>query len=350
MDQKRRLLKLIIIALSFLIALIIIIDLVVYTSRGKPPSQIVTSTTHTDLTTSEVYTSAESSDHSDTTTSESITEATITEATNTAPPTPSPTPSETLPTDFSNGLLDTAIDWLYEKGVNMEQISFVYRNLESGEVVSYREDARYTAASTIKLVMNLYTYDQIQAGTILPGLLLQYNREMDYEAGSGGTSQAEDGEEFPIVELLRRSIVYSDNAATNMIFRYWRERPESLSLSTRMDQAYGINYSDNGTLSAAEGDLLLNHLISNPNANPYYELLEEHMRQSIVKNLATDQIPGTVDILNKYGRFGQNLHDIGLVYENGAYSFSIYSYGQEGSRQLLSDLGYMFYIYHQNSD
>ena len=59
---------------------------------------------------------------------------------------------------------DTKMAWLEnflrDKGIQSDQIGFVYKNLYTGESFEYRADDVFVAASTIKVPMAMYTIDQ----------------------------------------------------------------------------------------------------------------------------------------------------------------------------------------------
>ena len=193
--------------------------------------------------------------------------------------------------------------YLYEEDLASDQVSMVYIDLKSGKRYSYNSDTVYVAASTIKVPMAMYTYDRVQAGDVRLDLQLRYSEMSDYEEGAGSLQfTIVDGDTYLLGELIELAIRESDNIATNMIFRYWRERPEGISLSTRMNQAYGLNYDSVASINADEMATVLERLYRNPDENPYYEHLIELMKQTSFDEYATKLLPDGI-YAHKYGLF-----------------------------------------------
>lgn len=92
-------------------------------------------------------------------------------------------------------------------------------DLNSGQSLGINENEVFHAASTFKLPLNLFLYEQIAAGRVDPKKKLAYLPQ-HYEGGSGILQSGAPGELFTIAALSKYSIVYSDNVATNMLLDY----------------------------------------------------------------------------------------------------------------------------------
>ncbi len=115
-----------------------------------------------------------------------------------------------------NDLLSQLVDVLRnEKGT----YGVYLIDLKSGHWLGINHEEPFHAASTFKLPANLYLYEQIAAGRISPQTTLTY-RKGHYETGTGLLQYRPVGSKFTIAALVRYSIVYSDNVATNILLSY----------------------------------------------------------------------------------------------------------------------------------
>ncbi|MGI6545915.1 MAG: serine hydrolase [Fastidiosipilaceae bacterium] len=255
--------------------------------------------------------------------------------------------SDTSDPDQNTSLTERSLDevllsYCAEQGIE-DSLSYVYKNLETGSVVSHRADVGYPAASTVKLAMALYCYDRATAGDLDLDQSLTYDETRDWEAGAGLLAGATDGDQFTISQLLSSAIIHSDNIATNMIFRYWRETGSSLS--TRIDDAYGLDYSDGGILTAAQGIALLERAYRNPDDNPYYDRLLNDLLNSTWDDYTTHDLP--VATANKYGSLRCCHHELSIVYADTPYLLSVYSASLERPQANLRRIGRLVYDWHQ---
>ena len=89
-------------------------------------------------------------------------------------------------------------------------------DLKTGQICGVNEDTVFHAASTFKVPVNLYLFQQITEGKINPQKKLIYKAK-HYEGGTGILQYKKYGSSYTIQELAKYSIVYSDNVATNML-------------------------------------------------------------------------------------------------------------------------------------
>lgn len=230
-------------------------------------------------------------------------------------------------------------NFLRDKGIQSDQIGFVYKNLYTGESFEYRADDVFVAASTIKVPMAMYTIDQALAGQVSLDKKLRYKSEQDFEGGSGSIQHSiEEGDTFSVDRLLRLAIQESDNIATNMIFRYWHERPEGVSLSTRMNLAFGMQYDGQASVTPRQMANVIERLYLSQESNPYYETLKAVMELTTFDDYATKLLPDGI-YAHKYGTYADYTNDIGIVYADQPYIFSIYAKNLPNPSEILSELG-----------
>ena len=89
-------------------------------------------------------------------------------------------------------------------------------NLTSGQAFGLNDKESFTAASTIKLPVNLYLYKLAAEKKINLNQLLTYTEDF-YEEGTGSIQYDEFGTEYSLKELSMQSIIISDNVAINML-------------------------------------------------------------------------------------------------------------------------------------
>ncbi|MDD2214719.1 MAG: serine hydrolase [Oscillospiraceae bacterium] len=241
--------------------------------------------------------------------------------------------------------LASLIDNFIAEYVSQGELSVAYLDLDSAQRYLLNAAASYEAASTIKVPMNMYCYDLAFNGQLDLNLTLTYDQAEDYEATAGLMSGAADGQTASLQTLLHSAILYSDNIATNMIFRYWRQTSESLSY--RMDQAFDMHYSEAGEMNVEEACRLLERLYENPDENPYYDVLLTDMKNSNWNRYLTADLPVTA--AHKYGLFDGNQHDLTLVYTPHPYILIVYSRNLADAEQILPQLGRLVYDWQTES-
>lgn len=287
----------------------------------------------------------------ETTTAESTPEPTPTETTlpepTAAPEPPAPTTvaKPETPSIDENGIDEKWLAaFLNENKMETNQLGLVYVDLTTGERYEHNPDGRFVAASTIKVPMAMYTYDQIHAGRLTLDTELSYRSDLDFESGAGSLQfTIQDGDTVTVDEALRLAIQQSDNIATNLIFRYWREQPESMSLTARMNQAFSISYDGKAHVTSRDLASVLERLYRNEQGNPYYLELIELMKHTTFNSYATERLPAG-SFAHKYGLYAGYTNDIGIVFGDRPYVFSIFASGLSDPNHVLSELGWSLYI------
>ncbi len=99
------------------------------------------------------------------------------------------------------------------------KLSFYYENLISGEIYEYNANSVYRAASTIKLPLVLYIYQQVADHRIsLDDTLIYQSRH--YYDGSGIIQYEKFGTIYTVKQLTEYAIIHSDNIAFIMLKEY----------------------------------------------------------------------------------------------------------------------------------
>lgn len=125
-------------------------------------------------------------------------------------PDPGPTPARWAPLDQAVQEVATSFPG---------RLSVVAVDLESGARYDFRPHDRYLPASTFKLPVVLCTVQAIERGELTWETLVTFTPEDNDTVGQGGFAEAPYGGQYPIRNLLNRSIISSNNVAVKMLAR-----------------------------------------------------------------------------------------------------------------------------------
>ncbi len=225
-----------------------------------------------------------------------------------------------------------------------EQVSLLVLVPEQDRTLfSHNPERRVNIASTVKVPMALYTYDMAQKGLLQLEQNLTYKASEDYEGGSGRLQgHIQNGDKLSVEACIQRAIQDSDNIATNMLFRYWRERPERRSLTSRLNEHFGMTY-DGGVATASDMKNVLWHLAQNRAQNPHYAKLLAYMETTTFNSYITQAIPQG-SFAHKYGQYGGYIGDVGLIYgRDKTILFVFYANASDATVALANRIGALLY-------
>lgn len=96
-----------------------------------------------------------------------------------------------------------------------------FKDLASDKEFGINAQTAIPPASTIKLPVVLYLYEQIAAGNLNWTDRVRYNKDTDYQGGAGDLQYvARHGDTYSLRNLATISITLSDNIAHNMLVRH----------------------------------------------------------------------------------------------------------------------------------
>ena len=197
-----------------------------------------------------------------------------------------------------------------EYGLNENNFSLCYRDTVTGEEYRFNDTAFLFAASTYKLPLNLYYYEQEQAGTLSPS------------APVGGV---------PLSRAHYQSLVWSDNEVShNMIynlgsFRTYKEKMRKYFTMDDADIPYTY-YSGNYYCTAMILDTL-QYLYERQENFP--ELLD-YMKQAQPEEYFA-RYAGDTEVAHKYGFFYDEeeevvtVNDVGIIYAPHPFLLAVYT-------------------------
>ena len=197
--------------------------------------------------------------------------------------------------------------------------SVSYEDLTYGFSYSYDQDKVYYAASTIKALGALYIYTKAAEGEINLDDTITYAAKYKVSY-SAGVSKHKVGSKIKIRDLVKYSVVYSDNSAHQMLIAYigkskLKEFGKSLGAKNT------LNGGDNfGNTSSADGLIYMkavNNFIENNGE------LGEELKGFFVTSEQNELSVNNLDVAHKYGLYKKYYHNMGIVYDEKPYVVSI---------------------------
>lgn len=194
--------------------------------------------------------------------------------------------------------------------------SFAYKDLYTGFTVTYNENQPIFTASTIKAPIDIYLYEMASTGKIDLTEKLKYTGNY-YNTGSGVLKNKQINTTYDVKTLIEYSIVYSDNAAHNMLMdhfgrdkirSFWQERGTSVIFT--VNNNWGITNSHDALIYMSE--LYRFYLENEEYGKP---LMNNFL------NAKTKFIKGVnkYPVANKSGWSGSAIHDVSIIFADNPY-------------------------------
>ena len=194
--------------------------------------------------------------------------------------------------------------------------AFKYKDIYTGFSISYNENQKIFTASTIKAPKDIYIYEMANLGKINLDDKLTYTSNY-YNNGTGILKNKSFNTSYSVRMLVNYSIVYSDNAAHNMLMnKYGRENMLDFWKEKGTDVIFTQN-SNWGVINAHDASIYMEELYK------FYVENEEY-GQELMNNFfdsKTKFISGKngYKVANKSGWSGSAIHDVSIVFANNPY-------------------------------
>ena len=223
-------------------------------------------------------------------------------------------------------------------------VGLSYYCLTTGRQIEINADETFFAASTIKLPTHMMIAELVQAGslswyeylTFTPEYFMDGSGVLQYDIRSGDT--------FTVAELMRYSIVYSDNIAHRLLLNTFSQRYE---LTESLFERY------------LPGESILGRSIITPNqltevfkilyrgrgyVAGYRQILEYMMNTSWTDRFATAMVDGYV--AHTPGWTFPYSHDSGIFFTRYPYILVIMTSGVPSASDFLSDVSDIVFELH----
>ncbi len=222
-------------------------------------------------------------------------------------------------------------------------VSVAYLDVNNNYNYNYNKDKVYYAASTIKTLSTIYLYEKAINDEEDLNKTLKYERKFVRNASS--TMQYRKiGEEITLRDLIKYTIMVSDNTAYNMLINYiGKENLKNYGLN--LGATYTLNLSDNfGSITTSDSLIYLKKLYELINTkNPLSEEIKNIFLNSDENYLKIDNY----EALAKYGFYEQNFHLIGIVLTPNPYIVSILTlHGKDDYQSIIKDINTKIYTLH----
>lgn len=240
-------------------------------------------------------------------------------------------------------VLSTAVNNLETYIKEKYNASIVYEDINTGFVYGYNKDQVYYAASTIKSLGALYVYTKAVNDEINLDDTMVYSRKYDYSY-SQGLDKAKYGTKVSIRDLVKYSVMYSDNSAHQMIVAYVG-RSNLKEFGKSLGAKNTLNGGDNfGNISAEDGHIYMKALYNFFNNNgDLGKELEEFFLTSAQKEISVNNL----EVANKYGMYKKYYHNIGIMYDKNPYIVSITTLeGLKDREKVINDISSKIFELH----
>lgn len=216
--------------------------------------------------------------------------------------------------------LESYIDDKKSSG-DVDTIAVYFRDLENGPWFGIEEDALFSPASLLKLPILVAYYKKAETAPQILEFEIETTGTGSNEQGLSPEESLQSGKQYTIDELLRRMIVYSDNAALNILIAF-------LAQSSPDDDIYSETLASMGL---ANSEASLDDFLTVKRYSSFYRalynasFLSKEMSQKALQLLTQTTfhqgiesgVPDNIRVAHKYGRRldeSLQLHDCGIVY------------------------------------
>ncbi len=207
------------------------------------------------------------------------------------------------------------------------KIGFYFKNLVTGEVLTFQEQQPMMAASVIKLFIMTEAYRQIRDGELSKDQLVTIHKE-DCVPSCGALTYMHEGLQVTVEDLYTLMIILSDNSATNFLIDILGEEKihqtirdlgyTATQLNRKMFDAEKSARGIQNYITAAEvGDLLermyRGTLVSEEASADMIRILKDQRLNSKIPFII-HTIPDHADIAHKTGEDSGITHDAGILF------------------------------------
>ncbi len=192
-------------------------------------------------------------------------------------------------------------------------------DLDTGAYIDLNADAKYSAASTIKVPILIAFLQEVDAGNIQLQEKLEM-KEKHVAGGSGNLQYQQVGSQYTAWELASKAITISDNTATNILIdrlggiEKLNQRFQSWGLQTTrlrnpLPDLEGTNSTNPQELAKLMAWIEQGHMLTLRSRDRLLHL----MRQTENDSLLPQGLPAQASIAHKTGDIGSLLADAGTI-------------------------------------
>lgn len=230
---------------------------------------------------------------------------------------------EVIPPKEREYSLDDIINYIDETTKDLNNnFALYYYNFDTKEEYAFNENTYFVAASLKKLPQIMQVLDKVSKGELSLNTEIEYIESSDYLNGTGILQYEDNIHSCSIEELIKLSIIESDNIAHNMLSRICNYTLEQYIDSITTD--YTAVDEEYIKLTAKQNYEILYRLYTNPDNNPYYSDVIELMKETVFHDRLDKYIPHD-KVSHKIGSYYRYYHDIGFIFAKETYILVILS-------------------------
>lgn len=223
-------------------------------------------------------------------------------------------------------------------GDNVNKFGLIYYDINSKNSIEINADNQFSAASTIKVPINMLMYDMIQEKKIDINEKLKYE-DVDFEEGAGVLQGSDLSNPIAIKTLCDYSIRYSDNIAINMLLR--KVGNENRYNFIESVVGHPIIHEGNN-ITPRDSFKILERLYLNPKNNEYYATLIETMKKTEFHDRIDKYIPQEV-VAHKIGDYAEYVNDIGIVFKKNPYIVVVFTKDIPDANEVIGQVSKIIY-------
>lgn len=194
--------------------------------------------------------------------------------------------------------------------------AFKYKDIYTGFSISYNENQKIFTASTIKAPKDIYIYEMASMGKINLDDKLTYTSGY-YNTGSGVLKNERFNKVYDVRTLSKYSIVYSDNAAHNMLMDKYGRKNMLNFWKEKGTNAIFTEHGNWGLTNAHDAVIYMEELYRFYLENEIYG--NELMKNFLNANPKFIKGKHNYKVANKSGWSGTAIHDVSIIFADNPY-------------------------------
>ena len=198
-----------------------------------------------------------------------------------------------------------------------DNISIYYYNFTSKNQYTLNENIYYVTASLKKVPLAMQVLDKVYSDEITLNTEISYEHS-DYADGTGILQFEENIGSRSIEELLMLSLTESDNIAYNMLNKFCEYTLIDYVNSLIGENSMIIDDNNFSRLTAKHNFEILYNLYTNPNNNPYYELIINYLKDTAFNDSINKYLPKD-SVSHKIGSYYRSYHDEAIIFGKQDY-------------------------------
>lgn len=243
--------------------------------------------------------------------------------------------------------------YLNEHNFDPNKVSWSVQDLITQEMTqSNNAKQNFTAASTYKLPLCVYYYEEIARGNISPSDTLEYTEAMREKEDDENLNQPihrkyKVGDKIQIDELLEAALLYSDNIAGHMLYEHiggYDKFKEIVAQYTDQPQTEDFFSEQSNVINADYMTRLLHYIYNTPGT---FNDLKFWLQYTAYDTFLNRNVPGTY--IQKIGNIDEVRNAVGISNGMAPFTLSIYScISKTDGMNLLADIGQLCLNYFEN--